>query len=260
MPSQEIWIHPVFARHGKRRMFNGGKVAREVFLPDIFCQARRKNGLVALVESHQAVVKSGIIESGKANAVFGVQSLLFVFRPRNHVTGDKQLGQVDASQGATAFVVGQHDLAEDILVDPRFDHARPRFASHTLWDAPQSRFVFGFDGSVFLGREDFFTLEQEALAVAVEFLPELRAFFAAMGHAGNAALLENRIAGGVIDETKGDRIRSPANDLRQMDDCWIARVHLAERQFEVEIEDENHLVAGPQFVFSHGVLSPFVAL
>ena len=94
------------------------------------------------VEGNEMPVEGGVVGGGEAQAVFGIEAVLFVFRPRADVAGAKDIRHGKSRHAAFAAVVRQHHFAEDVLIHAYLDGGKFRLAF--LRGEIQMRFKVGF--------------------------------------------------------------------------------------------------------------------
>ena len=68
----------------------------------------RDDEAIVFVEGNEVTVKRGVVGCGKAQAVFGIEAVLFVFRPRADVAGAKDIRYGESRHAAFAAVVRKY--------------------------------------------------------------------------------------------------------------------------------------------------------
>ena len=89
-----------------------------IFLCFFFSQDRGETDcVVAWRERNETFIESFVIKCREADAIAGIQTVLFVFLvfPRDDVTGNEQLRNVYACQRTTAAVIGEYHTTKIVL-------------------------------------------------------------------------------------------------------------------------------------------------
>ena len=94
------------------------------------------------VEGNEVTIKRGVVGGGEAQAVFGIEAVLFVFRPRADVAGAKDIRYGESRHTAFTTVVRQHHFAEEVLIHAHLDGGKFRLAFFR--GEIQMRFKVGF--------------------------------------------------------------------------------------------------------------------
>ena len=102
----------------------------------------RDDEAIVFVEGNEVTVKRGVVGCGEAQAVFGIEAVLFVFRPRADVAGAKDIRYGESRHTAFTTVVRQHHFAEEVLIHAHLDGGKFRLAFFR--SEIQMRFKVGF--------------------------------------------------------------------------------------------------------------------
>ena len=149
---QKVSVGPMLYGHGNGTSAECAKMTIVVFLRLVFVQGGREtDGVVVGGDCDESFVERLVVERRKADTILGVKSLLWcAVCPRDDMSRDEQLGDVDTGNGATSFVIEQYHRAENILVDTLVDDSSSFLAFQVAGGEIQGFFdglvqKFGFD-------------------------------------------------------------------------------------------------------------------
>ena len=183
MPFEELRIDLVLAGSDERCVFDRFEVLCVVILADVCLEANGKDDAMIVGETDESFIEGLVVKRGETDAVFGIESFLLIIGPWDDVAGNEQFGEINASQGASAIVIGEDYLTEYVLINACLDFAKLCLAYNALWDVTDFLFVFLFDSRTLVLSKNALTLEQETLTVVDELTPILTALLASVPHA-----------------------------------------------------------------------------
>ena len=101
-------------------IFINGEILLKGFLWQKVFQAGGKDETQAVIKCNQSLIKGGVVQAGKAEAVANIETRGWIFRPGNNMRSHEQFAHGQTAYAACAIKIIEDDLAEIVLSEAAF--------------------------------------------------------------------------------------------------------------------------------------------
>ena len=237
-------------------VFINREILLKGFLWQKVFQAGGKNETQAIIKCYQPLIKGGVMQAGKAEAVSNIKTRGWIFCPRNNMRGHKQFAHGQAAYAAGAIKIVEDDLAKIVLSEAAF--LGRGCLGRLVWSGRAADDSFGgndFNGACISWIKEpaqhGFTFGNHRGEGGMKFVPCFAIQHARAGQSADAAQFQRGIKRGKVAKFHRETSGGTPKFSGKVDDGAITGIKLSEVQFVVEVESDEQFIASPLFAGSH---------
>jgi hypothetical protein len=234
----------------------GAEILGNGALRKLLLESRRKNQTEVVVKRNQEFVKGGVVKPGQAKAVADIEPFGGMRAPRQDVRRYQQVAHSQRRHAAATTEVVQHRLPKILLPTPEF-HIRRRLR-RTHWRTlphpyafPRQHLEFTILISTKQLPESFLARRHRVGEICMKLGPDFAVERARALQSFDAPQLQSQIKRGEVAEFHGHAVRAAPEFFRERDNRGMPCMKLPERQFVIEVQRDEQLVARPAFSGCH---------